>query len=158
MPGISSVLELRNHQYQPQYYHLKFSPVPVPVFNPVPVPNLVPVPLPCSNIAFLCSVLCSDYNLFLMAMLSDLYIRPSFVCYSICSNINFDYYSDCLLGLWSLLTSLQFPYIGNTLSFALFLTLHSPLFRLCSVLIKFQTCGHCRNTRTCNSRLVLHTS
>jgi len=113
-PEFSSALELGYHQYCP---HITISSL-VPV--PVPVPNLVPVPIPCSSIAFLCfpccthrfpvfrSVFCyvpvpNGYALWLI------YIDPHLVLYSICSNIDFDYCSHCLLDLWSLPTSIWLP-------------------------------------------------
>src|SRR5882724_11270971 len=106
------MLELRNHRCRPQYFSFKFSPsssscsyscsCSCPMFrHRIPVFSL-PV-----HTAFLCSDPYSDMFLFLMAMLSDLYIDPHLVLYSICSNIDFDYCSHCLLDLWSLLTSIQ---------------------------------------------------
>jgi len=86
----------------------------------VPVPILVPVPVPCFDIAFLCFPSCTHcfpvfrsvfwyvpvpngYTLWLV------YIDPHLVLYSICSNIDFDYCSHCLLDLWSLPTSIWLP-------------------------------------------------
>ena len=103
-PEFSSTLKLRYHQYCPQYFCLKFSPsssycsyscscscpmfwhrIPVflSIFRYVPIPN--------------------GYALWLV------YIDPHLVLYSICSNIDFDYCSHCLLDLWSLPTSIRLP-------------------------------------------------
>jgi len=88
----------------------------VPV--PVPVLILVPVPVPCSDIAFLCFPSCTHHfpvfrSIFRYVPVPNgyalwlVYIDPHLVLYSICSNIDFDYCSHCLLDLWSLLTSIR---------------------------------------------------
>src|SRR5882724_4849240 len=88
----------------------------VPV--PVPVPNIVPVLIPCSSIAFLCFPCCTHNfpvfrSVFCYAPVPNgyalrlVYIDPHLVLYSICSNIDFDYCSHCLLDLWSLPTSIR---------------------------------------------------
>src|SRR5882724_4815793 len=91
---------------------------------PGPVLNLVPVPIPCSNIAFLCFPCCTHHfpvfqSIFCYVPVPNgytlrlIYIDPHLVLYSICSNINFDYCSHCLLNLWSLPTSIQLPYSNS---------------------------------------------
>jgi len=106
----SSTLKLRYHQY-----HLNIHVKVYSLFQSLFL--FSSCSCPCSDIAFLCSP-CYTHHLavfwpilwyfpFLMAMLSELYISSPLVCYSICSNINFDYCSHCLLNLWSFLTPLQ---------------------------------------------------
>jgi len=100
--------------------------ITISILVPVPVPVLILVPFcpmfwhripvfPSVHTAFLCSDLYFNMFLFLMVCPLTRILDPHLVLYSICSNIDFDYCSQCLLNLWSLPTSIsiiRFPTLG----------------------------------------------